>query len=407
MQVSNSRVLIFPTLNDPTTSSKTILALKNSHQVLPLSGSINPTDPNSTYAATRILFKEFFSREFKDSLEAIAEQGSNSWMDETFRHWLIKFVDADFYDIPEERTYIYIVPVDNDIQNLNNSHIAKLSEEDLKTHCPEEYKEYTRARDYYQEAEQTGTIQYYGVLNCEQSEPWRNHYEALYSGILREKGDRWLNYTAVDSRLPTESELAKLRGLVVSGANHAAYDDAPFHEALYKVLQKAFHEYPQLKLLGVCFGHQVLAHCLGGKAEKMQGLNVPFMTNLDLVQAKPELKQKSYYKKTLEKLGIADVDKFVAVEAHGDHVAALPAKAEILGNSETTNVEMWGLEEKVFCTQFHPEFNEGLMKLKLLQEITYEEAVNAKMMNRFLDSEKNLTLDRTFQITLCKNFIKN
>jgi len=402
-----SRVLIFPTLTNPHTYSKTIFALNQNNQIKPLSGNINPTDTNCIYTATRVLLKDFFELEFKDTLDTIAQHGSNYWLDDTFRHWLIKFVDADLYDNLDDNTYTFVVPVDDELKYFDNGHIVRLSEDELREKCPKEYIDYITTKKYYEEAEKNKTLKHYGIINCEKKISWRNHYEALYSGIFREKGERWLNYAASESQLPSDEELKKLKGIVISGAGHAAYDDSPFHKELFEVLQKAYHGYPHLKLLGICFGCQSLAHCLGGRAAKMEGLDVPFITDLAWVQLTKEMKEKSYYRKTLEQLKIKEVDKFVAVESHGDQVAKLPEKAQVLAHSETTDIEMWGLDEKVLSAQFHPEFNEPLMKLKVLQELPYEEPVKQKMMNRFVESEKNHELHRTFQVNLCKNFLKS
>ena len=407
MQRSISKVLIFPTLTDPTSNSKTILALKHDDKITPLSGTINPLDTNCIYTAVRVLLKDFLELEFKDTLDAIAQHGSNYWLDDTFRHWLIKFVDADFYDNLDDNTYTFIVPVDKELKYIEKDHITRLSEEELKQQCSKEYTDYIATKKYYEEAEKNNTLKYYGIINCEKKISWRNHYEALYCGILREKGERWLNYAASEHQLPTDDELKKLKGIVISGAGHAAYDDSPFHGKLAEVLQKAYKDHPQLKLLGICFGCQFLAHCLGGRAAKMEGLPVPFMTDLSYVSLTKEMKEKKYYLRTLEQLELPEVDRFVVVESHGDHVAKLPETAQILGHSETTNVEMWGLDEKILSAQFHPEFNEPLMKLKVLQELPYEEPVKQKMMNRFVESEKNHELHRTFQVNLCKNFLKS
>jgi len=407
MQRSISKVIIFPTLTDKATGSKAILALKRDNEISPLSGTISEYDVNCIYTAVRALLKDFLELEFKDTLDAIAQHGSNYWLDDTFRHWLIKFVDADFYDNLDDKTYTFIVPVDKELGDLQNDHVVRLSEEELEKSCPKESIDYITTKKYYEEAEKNGTIQYYGIINCEIKTSWRNHYEALYSGILKQKGERWLNFAASEYQLPTDEELTKLKGLVISGAGHAAYDNSPFHEQLATVLQKAYKDHPQLKILGICFGCQFLAHCLGGRAEKMPGLPVPFMTDLSWVQLTKDMKEKSYYKKTLEQFNLPEVDKFVAVESHGDHVAKLPEDAQILGHSETTNVEMWGLGEKILSAQFHPEFNEPLMKLKVLQELPYEEPVKQQMMDRFVESEKNHELHRSFQVNLCKNFLKS
>jgi GMP synthase (glutamine-hydrolysing) len=94
-------------------------------------------------------------------------------------------------------------------------------------------------------------------------------------------------------------------------------------------------------LLGVCYGHQLIAYALGGKVEKGKsaeyGLGKITVDNEDLLfKGVPK--------------------EFTAWVSHFDEVKALPKGFVALAHSETCAVEaMRHKERRIFGTQFHPE----------------------------------------------------
>lgn len=94
-------------------------------------------------------------------------------------------------------------------------------------------------------------------------------------------------------------------------------------------------------LLGVCYGHQLIAYALGGKVEKGKsaeyGLGKITVDNEDLLfKGVPK--------------------EFTAWVSHFDEVKALPKGFVALAHSETCAIEaMRHKERRIFGTQFHPE----------------------------------------------------
>ena len=56
-------------------------------------------------------------------------------------------------------------------------------------------------------------------------------------------------------------------GYLISGSAYGVYDDVPFIARLIDLIQQ-IHQ-AKKPLFGVCFGHQIIAHALGGQAQKM------------------------------------------------------------------------------------------------------------------------------------------
>ncbi|MFZ4626479.1 MAG: amidotransferase [Rhodoferax sp.] len=98
------------------------------------------------------------------------------------------------------------------------------------------------------------------------------------------------------------------------------------------------------KLVGVCFGHQLIALCLGSEVGRApQGWGVGRMQYQWLAPEWPQ---------ALGRDGIA------LLASHQDQVLALPAGATLLATSEFCPVAAFALDDHVFCVQAHPEFVE-------------------------------------------------
>ena len=98
------------------------------------------------------------------------------------------------------------------------------------------------------------------------------------------------------------------------------------------------------KLLGVCFGHQLIALCLGAKvARAPQGWGVGRMSHnwhgADLLLAPED-------------------DKLALLVSHQDQVLELPRDAVLLASNPHCPVAGYSIGSEVFCVQGHPEFVE-------------------------------------------------
>ena len=98
------------------------------------------------------------------------------------------------------------------------------------------------------------------------------------------------------------------------------------------------------KLIGVCFGHQLIALCMGAKVGRApQGWGAGRMqyawTDPDFPAAQ----------------GRTDV---ALLASHQDQVFDLPSGAKLLATSAFCPVAAFGVDDQVFCVQPHPEFVE-------------------------------------------------
>lgn len=91
-------------------------------------------------------------------------------------------------------------------------------------------------------------------------------YLNVFAAALGGEGERWEVFHVVGGEFPEPADLHKYQGFVVSGSPHDAYSNEHWVLQLCFLLQTLFAM--QKKVLGVCFGHQVLCRALGGKVAK-------------------------------------------------------------------------------------------------------------------------------------------
>lgn len=88
--------------------------------------------------------------------------------------------------------------------------------------------------------------------------------------FIQSGNEKWAFYKAYDNELPSEKVLANLKGLVLPGSKYSVYEDSlEWLEPLRAFVRNVYHNYKHIKMVGICFGHQLIAHSLGGKTEKM------------------------------------------------------------------------------------------------------------------------------------------
>ena len=145
------------------------------------------------------------------------------------------------------------------------------------------------------------------------------------------------------------------------------------------------------RLIGICFGHQLLALLLGGKTERAaQGWGLG-------VNRYQLLEQPEWMGPQLESLDL--------LVFHQDQVTRLPENATLLAGSEFCPNAAYRIDDQVLCFQAHPEFVDDYelalldLRREFLGEALYAQAIAsmnlqhhgvvvAEWMLRFVAQEK-------------------
>ncbi len=136
---------------------------------------------------------------------------------------------------------------------------------------------------------------------------------------------------------------ASLDGIVITGSAAGVYEDHAWLPALRDFIRRAYAA--NTPMLGVCFGHQVMADALGGdvrKSEKGWGIG----RHVYGVTRRPPF------------LG-GNRPEFAVACSHQDQVIVPPAEAEVfLASDFTPNAGLIYRNGRAVSLQAHPEFDD-------------------------------------------------
>jgi glucosinolate gamma-glutamyl hydrolase len=183
-------------------------------------------------------------------------------------------------------------------------------------------------------------------------------YGKMISDALRSEGEEWISYNVVDDQFPSDEEIRSFDGILLSGSKHDAHANDPWIQKLRKLVVDCATNFQDKKIVGICFGHQLIANALGGVSGRS---NCGWEVGIKHIQVSDRFKQ--IFNDYQEVLNGMQGNSFKILEVHQDQVLELPDGAELLASSANTKVEMFSWGKNVLCVQGHPEFNEQIVKM--------------------------------------------
>ena len=165
--------------------------------------------------------------------------------------------------------------------------------------------------------------------------PDTGDYDAMMARMLDGQGFDFVTYAVVDQEFPERPHAAD--GWLITGSKHGAYEDHPWIPPLEELI-RAIHA-ANLPMVGICFGHQIIAQALGGKVVKH-----PDGWRVGATQYKIE-------------------GSPLTLNAwHQDQVIEAPDGAEIIGRAEGCDIAAMRIGERIYTVQPHPEYGATFMQ---------------------------------------------
>ncbi len=210
-----------------------------------------------------------------------------------------------------------------------------------------------------------------GILQCDsvldtyqgQFGDYPDMFRALFKP--NEPKMEFVTYDVRENAYPTQID--ECDAYLITGSKASVYDDLPWLPECEKFI-RTLHRRKQC-LIGICFGHQLIADVLGGKTEKApQGWGVGVAINQVYVKA-------PWMRPYLSAIGV--------IVSHQDQVTTLPTDAVLVAGSEFCPHFMYQIDDHILTIQGHPEYSkrysETLMRHRAatLGEDTYRNGMSS------------------------------
>ena len=164
--------------------------------------------------------------------------------------------------------------------------------------------------------------------------PRTGEYPAMFERLLAPHGFDFQTWAVVDGDFPEGPEAAD--GWLITGSKHGAYEDHPWIPPLEQLIRDITTS--GKPLIGVCFGHQIIAQALGGRVEKYGGGWSVGPQVYDFAGTPTRLQA-----------------------WHQDQVTELPEGAEVTGQSDFCRYAALHYPGKAtYTVQAHPEFDDAI-----------------------------------------------
>ena len=176
-------------------------------------------------------------------------------------------------------------------------------------------------------------------------QPDQPRYTDLFSGFFAPAASSiQLEFVLVrDGAFPTS--VHDYDAYLVTGSLYGVYDDPEWIGKLMAFVREAYRQH--IPLLGVCFGHQLIAHALGGKAEKSDKGWVAGGRTLPVHK----------HPVTGADMGEGEDTSHTLLYTHQDQVVALPPKAQAWLGDSLCPIAGMTIPGRVLTVQGHPEFS--------------------------------------------------
>ena len=182
-----------------------------------------------------------------------------------------------------------------------------------------------------------------------------------------------VRYDVRNGVLPTRPD--ECDGWICTGSSASVYEREPWIAALTELV-RAIHD-AAVPFVGICFGHQLLAHALGGRTERAEGGWGVGALPMEVVEDPPWAQPGS--------------DALTLLYSHQDQVTALPPGGRVLARADHCPVAMLAVGEDMIGMQAHPEFGAAYVRALLEDRVdrigAEETAVALATLDRRTDED--------------------
>ena len=184
-----------------------------------------------------------------------------------------------------------------------------------------------------------------GLLECDhvtdELHAVAGDYSDMFRGFLAGATPRieLHTYDVVAGELPEDP--SRHAAWLITGSRYSVFEDLPWIRDLLAFIRAAHDQHR--RMVGICFGHQAIAHALGGETARWErGWGVGVHA-LDVVEQRPWMQPPQEHLRM--------------IMSHQDQIVALPPGATVLGRTEHCAVAMFEVGDRMLGLQGHPEYS--------------------------------------------------
>jgi len=209
-------------------------------------------------------------------------------------------------------------------------------------------------------------------------------YPAMFEAVLASPaalppalGNRPPRFTAFathEGELPADPRT--FDAYVITGSRHSVYDELPWLPPLVAFLRAALAA--DRKVIGICFGHQLLAHHFGGETARAESGWCVGVHDTEVLATQPWMEPRA--------------SRFGLLSSHRDQVRRLPEGAQTFAASVRCPNAGFVVGSRVLTFQGHPEFTKAYSAdlMRMRESVLGVEAFAAGMAS--LDTATDETL---------------
>jgi len=171
--------------------------------------------------------------------------------------------------------------------------------------------------------------------------PEMGDYPDMFARLLDGHGFTFRTWKVVEGEFPASVHDAD--GWLITGSRHGVYEDHAWIPPLEQFIRDSFAA--RVPVVGICFGHQIVAQAMGGKVERHAGGWAVGATDYDFG------------------------GETIRLNAwHRDQVVQAPAGAKVIASNDFCTNAALLYDDRALTVQAHPEFRpefvDGLMKTR-------------------------------------------
>ena len=149
---------------------------------------------------------------------------------------------------------------------------------------------------------------------------------------------KWTTIHCLEDSLPDDPHGFDV--YLITGGKYSVFEDLDWQHKLFDFIQQIYNK--NIPLLGICYGHQAIAHVLGGHVERFDNGWGAGVTSVNVID------QPTWLQPMAEKIYL--------LAMHQDQVTKMPTEATRFLDSHFCHTSGFYIEDRVLAIQQHPEF---------------------------------------------------